>query len=82
MVPRPLGEQLRASKPREIVHFDFLKMAITEDTTGPAEYILMLKDGFCAFCLLFPCQAANTAATVAGLMQWFSLFGPESAASW
>ena len=31
MIPRPMGEQLRASEPREMLHFDFLQMAFSEE---------------------------------------------------
>ena len=73
MIPRPMGEQLRASEPREMLHFDFLQMAFSEEEE--AEYLLVLKDGFCTFVLLFPCKAAPAAATVEGLLLWFSIFG-------
>ena len=67
MVPRPLGAQLRASKPKELLHFDFLQMALTADEGD--EYLLVLKDGFSTFVMLFPCRAATAAATVEGLLQ-------------
>lgn len=72
MVPRPLGAQLRASKPKELLHFDFLQMAFTADED---EYLLVLKDGFSTFVMLFPCRAATAAATVEGLLHWFAIFG-------
>ena len=72
MIPRPMGRQLQASKPRELIHFDFLKM-ILSDTVQ--EYLLVLKDGLSGFTMLFPCQSCTTAATVEGLLAWFSIFG-------
>ena len=75
MVPRPMGEQLRASVPREMIHFDFLKMAMGDDCV---EYLLVIKDGFCGYTYLAPCKAADTECAVEGLLHWFSWFGVAS----
>jgi hypothetical protein len=72
MVPRPMGEQLRASVPREMIHFDYLKMAMDTDCV---EYLLVIKDGFCGYTYLAPCKAADTEGAVEGLLHWFSWFG-------
>jgi Integrase zinc binding domain len=41
-VPRPLGTQLHATKPNEILHFDFLYIGLSRD--GKYQYLLLLKD--------------------------------------
>jgi hypothetical protein len=41
-VPRPLGTQLHATKPNEILHFDFLYVGLSRD--GKYQYSLLLKD--------------------------------------
>jgi Integrase zinc binding domain len=41
-VPRPLGTQLHATKPNEILHFDFLCIGLSRD--GKYQYLLLLKD--------------------------------------
>jgi hypothetical protein len=41
-VPRPLGTQLHATKPSEILHFDFLYIGLSRD--GKYQYLLLLKD--------------------------------------
>jgi Integrase zinc binding domain len=43
-VPRPLGTQLHAIKPNEILHFDFLYIGLSRD--GKYQYLLLLKDDF------------------------------------
>ena len=58
---------------KELLHFDFLQMAFSAEDED--EYLLVLKDGFSTFVMLFPCRAATAAATVEGLLQWFSIFG-------
>ena len=72
MIARPMGRQLQASTTRELIHFDFLKMTLSDDVQ---EYLLVLKDGFSGFTMLFPCQSCTTTATVEGLLAWFSIFG-------
>jgi hypothetical protein len=41
-VPRPLGTQLHATKPNEILHLDFLYIRLSRD--GTYQYLLLLKD--------------------------------------
>jgi hypothetical protein len=72
MIARPMGRQLQASTTRELIHFDFLKMTLSDDVQ---EYLLVMKDGFSGFVMLFPCQSCTTTATVEGLLAWFSIFG-------
>jgi Integrase zinc binding domain len=42
-VPRPLGTQLHAIKPNDILHFDFIHIELSRD--GKYQYVLLLKDG-------------------------------------
>jgi hypothetical protein len=46
-VPRPLGTQLHATKPNEILHFDFLCIGLSRD--GKYQYLLLLKDDLSAY---------------------------------
>jgi hypothetical protein len=41
-VPRPLGAQLHATKPSEILHFDYLCIGLSR--VGKYQYLLLLKD--------------------------------------
>jgi hypothetical protein len=41
-VPRPLGTQLHATKPNEILHFYFLYIGLSKD--GKYQHLLLLKD--------------------------------------
>jgi Integrase zinc binding domain len=50
-VPRPLGTQLHATRPNEILHFDFLYIGLSRD--GKHQYLLRLKDylsGYLGLC--------------------------------
>jgi hypothetical protein len=64
--PTPAGSQLHATKPNEILHFDFLYIELSRD--GKYQYLLLLKDELSRCLWLVPCRAADTAATVDALM--------------
>jgi Integrase zinc binding domain len=72
-VPRPLGMQLHATKPNEILHFDFLYIGLSRD--GNYQYLLLLKGDLSGYLWLVPCRTADVAATVDALMRWFAVFG-------
>jgi hypothetical protein len=71
-VPRPLGTQLHATKPNEILHFDFLYIGFIRD--GKYQYLLLLKYDLSGYLWLVPCRTADAAATVDALMRWFAVF--------
>jgi Integrase core domain len=71
-VPRPLGAQLHATKPNEILHFDFLYIGLSRD--GKYQYSPLLKDDMSGYLWLVPCRTADAADTVDALMQWFAVF--------
>ena len=56
MVPRPLGTQLIAQRPGEILMFDYIKMG--NSRTGYA-YVLMLVDKFSRRVMFFPAVSAT-----------------------
>jgi hypothetical protein len=72
-VPRPLDTKLHATKPNEILHFDFLYIGLSRD--GKYQYLLLLKEDLSGYLWLVPCRKADAAATVDALMRWFSVFG-------
>jgi Integrase zinc binding domain len=67
-VPRPLGTQLHATKPNEILHFDFLHFGLSRD--GKYQYLLLLKDNLSGYLWLVTCRTTDAAATVDALMRW------------
>ncbi|KAH7462147.1 Gag-Pol polyprotein [Phytophthora ramorum] len=71
-VPRLLGEALRAEKPNELLHWDFLYMSLAD--TGEL-YVLVLKDDFSKLVWLFPSMEATSVVTYNALMDWFATFG-------
>jgi hypothetical protein len=72
-VPRPLGAQLHATKPSEILHFDYLCIGLSR--VGKYQYLLLLKDDLSGYLWLVPCRTADTADTVDALIRWFAEFG-------
>jgi Integrase core domain/Integrase zinc binding domain len=72
-VSHPLGTQLHATKPNEILHFDFLHIGLSGD--GKYQYLLLLMDDLSGYLWLVPCRTADAADTVDALMRWFAVFG-------
>jgi transposase InsO family protein len=72
IVPCPLGTQLHATKPNEILHFDFLYIRLSSD--GKYQYLLLLKDALSLYLWPVTCRTADAAATVDALMRWFAVF--------
>nr|CCA22183.1 AlNc14C147G7406 [Albugo laibachii Nc14] len=70
--PRTYGESLRATKPNERLHFDFLSMP--KGLHGFC-YVLVLEDGMSGFCEFVPTTMANTAVTVQAILDWFKRYG-------
>jgi hypothetical protein len=71
-LPRPLGTPLHATKPNEILHFDFLYIGLSRD--GQYQYLLPLKDDLGGYLWLVPCRTTDATATVDALMRWFAVF--------
>ena len=72
-VPRPLGQQMHASKVNELLHFDYLYVG---ESTDKKEYILILKDDFSGYVCLQACQNADAETTAEVLMKYFTTFVP------
>uniref|UniRef100_H3H555 Reverse transcriptase n=1 Tax=Phytophthora ramorum TaxID=164328 RepID=H3H555_PHYRM len=71
-IPRPFGETLRATRPNEVLHFDFLTMIMS---TSGVKYVLVLKDGMSGFVELLACTHATSDHAYQGLIDWFKRFG-------
>ena len=71
-IPRALGHALHATKPNELLHFDYLYM---EEAKTGEKYILILKDDLSSFVMLHPHDAATSDKGASSLLLWFSLFG-------
>jgi RNase H-like domain found in reverse transcriptase/Integrase zinc binding domain len=70
--PRPRGEALRAIKPNEVIHFDYLYMGKSVDD---AEFVLIVKDDFSNYVWLKKCKHADADSAVPVLIEWFAAFG-------
>jgi Integrase zinc binding domain len=69
-VPCPPGTQLHATKPNEILHFNFLYTGLSRG--GKYKYILLLKDNMSDNLWLLPCCSTDAVANVDELMRWFA----------
>jgi hypothetical protein len=72
-VPSLLNTQLHATKPNEILHFNFLFIGLSRD--GKYQYLLLIKDDLSGELWLVPSGTAETVATFDALMRWFAVFG-------
>ena len=63
-----LGSQMHASKPNEIIHYDYLKIR-------DGEYILVIKDDLSHFVELVLCNSPDHFHVVDALLDWSSRYG-------
>ncbi len=68
VVPPPIGKALRGAEPGESLHLDFITMF-------EGEGLLVLKDGFSGFVLLWYAKAYNALTTEEAVIEWSALFG-------
>ena len=75
-IPRPLGEQIHASKPNTVLHYDFCYIQESDSRMKiPYRYVLVIKDDFSGFVELIPSVDATHHVVVEALLDWFSRFG-------
>jgi hypothetical protein len=65
--------KLHATKPNEILNFDFMYIGLSRD--WKYQYLLLLKDDLSGYLWLVPCRTADAAAIADALMPWFAVFG-------
>ena len=70
-VPRPLSTTLHATKPNEIIHFDYLFLGEGEDDK---KYVLVVKDDLSGYCWLEPTTSADSEHTAEVLARWNRVF--------
>jgi transposase InsO family protein len=76
VIPRPLGDQLKASHRGQIVSMDYCYIAPrTSTSTHSFVYILVLKDEFSGFVELVPCEHANHEHAVEQILLWKARYG-------
>jgi hypothetical protein len=72
IIPRPLGSQMHAQNRNEILHYDFIKIGPSNEGSI---YLLVIKDDFSGYILLWPSKTADADTVVSALLHWYSLFG-------
>ena len=66
------GEHEKSTGRNQVLHFDYYYVG--ESSTG-SQYLLILRDGFSRFIMLFDFAEADSANAVEAILQWISLFG-------
>lgn len=74
-IPRPLSLTLHASRPNEVLHFDYLYLGGSE--TGDM-YVLVLKDDLSGYCWLEETCSANAEHAASTLARWNRTFTAPS----
>ena len=72
-VPRPLSLTLHATKPNEVVHFDFLYLG---QSFGEMRYVLVLKDDLSSYVWLTTCESATSEVAAREISRWIHTFTP------
>lgn len=72
-VPRPLSTTVHATKPNEVIHFDYLFLGESEDDR---KYVLVVKDDLSGYCWLEASTAADAKHTADVLARWNRVFTP------
>jgi len=72
-IPRPISLTLHASKPNEVIHFDFLYMGHGIDEF---KYILVIKDDLSSYMWLTSAKAADGETASNSLANWIRTFTP------
>ena len=67
MIPRPMGSQLIAERPGEVLMADFIKLG-TSRSGYP--YVLMLVDKFSRLVEFVPCKAATSVVAARAIVRW------------
>ena len=75
IIPRHLLHQQYTLAPREMLHFDFCKLAPGLQDYG---YVLVLKDDFSTFSWLWPCRDQSALSAAEGILHWSATFGIPS----
>jgi len=70
-IPRPLMSTLHASRPNEILHFDYIYMG---QSSSDLKYGLVLKDDFSGYVWLLPFSTCDAISTADGLSKWINTF--------
>ena len=70
--PRPLGQQVHADRPNEVLHWDFVRLS--EAYNGQL-YALVVKDDASKYVKLYPTAEATAEVVAECLMDWFATFG-------
>lgn len=70
-IPRPVSETLHATKPNEVVHFDFLYMGRSSDDH---RYVLVVKDDLSSYVWLRKAKTADAEAATNVLATWIRTF--------
>lgn len=71
-ISRPLSHVLHATRPNELIHFDFLFMGPSSQGN---DYILVIKDELFASNVLFTVDDTTAITAASSMFHWFSLFG-------
>ena len=70
-VPRPLATILHASRPNEVVHFDFLYMG---PSTNEMKFLLVIRGDLSTYMWLCPCTNADAKSAAVSLCLWITAF--------
>ena len=74
-IPRPLSTTLHATKPNEVIHFDYLFLG---DSENDKKYVFVIKDDLSGYCWLEPNVSADAEHAAEVLARWNRVFTTPS----
>lgn len=74
-IPRPLSSTIHASKPNEVIHFDYFLLGESDEDY---KYVLVVKDDLSGYCWLEPTTSAGAEHTAEVLARWHRAFTTPS----
>lgn len=74
VVPRPMLSMERATRPNELLTFDFTTVRL-DDTPGVPQHLLVVMDNFSRYVRLYPSLKADADAVTRAMVDWFAAFG-------
>ena len=71
-VPRPWGSTMHATKPNQMIWFDYLYIG---DSAEGYTYIFVIRCAFSGYVELIPARNADARTAARGILDWFKRFG-------
>lgn len=77
-IPRPMLTTERATRPNQLVHFDYVHIRDPHRSNTDFKYLLVVQDNFSRYVHLYAAKTCDAETAVTSLLDWFSRYGIPS----